>query len=107
MEQIYQFDEAGKRQRFGGMIEQIAVSKQQAALAVGRNVRTKDTGIHGLYITSLPDAQTVDYIATDDPCVGSAISPDKRYAAAVEAPLQLDDGRVTGEYKLILVKSRN
>lgn len=55
------------------MIEQIAVSKHQAALAVGRNVRTKDTGIHGLYITSLPDAQTVDYIATDAPCVGSGM----------------------------------
>ncbi len=107
---MFVFDLRGQlvnRQRFGGMIEQIAVSKQQAALAVGRNVRTKDTGVHGLYITSLPDAQTIDYIATDGPCVGSAISPDGRYAAAVEAPLQLDDGRVIGEYKLILVKSRN
>lgn len=95
------------RHRFGGMIEQIAVSKQLAAIAVGRNVRTKDPEVHGLHITSLPGAQTIDYIATDGPCVGSAISPDGRYAAAVEAPLQLDDGRIIGEYKLILVESRN
>jgi outer membrane protein assembly factor BamB len=95
------------RHRFGGMIEQIAVSKKEAAIAVGRNVRTKDPGVHGLYITSLPGAQMIDYIATNGPCVGSAISSDGRYTAAVEAPLQLDDGQIIGEYKLVLAQSRN
>ena len=40
----------------------------------------------------------------EGPCAGAAISKDGRLAAAVEAPLQLDDGTIMGEYRLIVIK---
>lgn len=89
--------------KFGGMIEQIAAGSRQAALAVGRNVRSKDLSVHGLYIVTIPEAQLVDRVATDGPCIAADISADGRYAAGIEAPIQLDDGRVVGEYKLVLL----
>lgn len=103
------FDEEGKLvslYRFGGMIEQLAVNKQEAVAAIGRNVRTKDPGVHGLYILSLPDFYPVDYIPTIGPCVSAAISSDGRYIAGVEAPLQLDDGQIIGNYKIILLERK-
>jgi hypothetical protein len=104
---VFVFDLSGKlvsRYKLGGMVEQISGTGQEMAIAIGRNVRTKDIGVHGLYILSLPDARLLDYVNTIGPCVGAAISPDGRYAAGVEAPLQLDDGRVVGTYRLLLLK---
>ena len=104
---VFIFDLSGKlvsRYKLGGMIEQISGTEQAMAIAIGRNVRTRDVGVHGLYLLSLPDARLLDYVATTGPCVGSAISPDGRYAAGVEAPLQLDDGQVIGAYRLLLLK---
>ncbi|SDE11654.1 WD40 repeat domain-containing protein [Sporomusa acidovorans] len=103
---LFVFDLQGKlmnNYKFGGMIEEIAAGNKLAALAVGRNVRSKDPSVHGLYIVTIPETRLVDYAATAGPCVAAAISADGRYAAAVEAPLQLDDGQVIGEYKLILL----
>jgi outer membrane protein assembly factor BamB len=94
------------RHRYGGMIEQIVVSNQTAVAAIARNVRTKDPGVHGLYIMSLPDLQMIDTIPTIGPCVSSAISADGKYVAGVEAPLQLDDGQIIGEYKLMLLEKK-
>jgi outer membrane protein assembly factor BamB len=106
---LFVFDQTGQlvnRLKFGGMIEQLVVNEQHAVLAIGRNVRTKDPSIHGLYIVSLPDAVLQDSVATTGPCVGVAISPNGRYVAGVEAPLQLDDGQVIGEYKLVLLERK-
>lgn len=89
--------------KFGGMIEQLAAGSKQIALAIGRNVRSKDPAVHGLYIMAIPGAQLIDYAATAGPCVAAAISVDGQYAAGIEAPLQLDDGQVIGEYKLIML----
>lgn len=93
--------------KIGGMIEQISTGKHQAALAGGRNVRSKDPSVHGLYIVAIPEARLVDYAATTGPCVAAAISADGRYAAGIEAPIQLDDGQIIGEYKLILLAKQN
>ncbi len=92
--------------KLGGMIEQMAVNDHKVVLAIGRNVRTKDVQVHGLYILSLPGTEIIDAVSTTGPCVGAAISPDGQYVAAVEAPLQLDDGQVIGEYKLLLLKQK-
>ena len=107
---LFVFDLQGNlvsNQKMGGMIEEIATGNSLAALAVGRNVRAKDPSVHGLYIVSIPEARVVDYAATTGPCIAAAISADGRYAAGIEAPLQLDDGQIIGEYKLILLARKD
>ncbi len=102
---IFVFDRQGQfinRYKLGGMIEEMATQEQTLVLAVGRNVRTKNPAVHGLYVLSLPDALLLDDAATAGPCVGAAVSRDGTYAAGVEAPIQLDNGEVIGEYKLRL-----
>lgn len=107
---MFVFDRQGmllSRYNTGGMIEQFSVGGDQAVLAVGRNTKTRDTGIHGLYVLSLPDLALISFFSMNGPCVGVAISSDQRYIAGVEAPLQLDDGSVTGTYRLLLFERRN
>jgi len=107
---LFVFDLQGNlvsNQKMGGMIEEIATGNSLAALAVGRNVRAKDPSVHGLYIVAIPEARVVDYAATTGPCIAAAISADGRYAAGIEAPLQLDDGQIIGEYKLILLAGKD
>jgi len=106
---VFTFNVSGKlihKYKLGGMIEQMAVNDHRTVLAVGRNVRTKDVQVHGLYVLSMPDGEIMDYANTVGPCVGVAISPNGEYIAGVEAPLQLDDGQVIGEYQLILFKQQ-
>lgn len=106
---MFVFDVSGKlihKQKLGGMIEQMAVNDKQVVLAIGRNVRTKEVGVHGLSILSLPKGEIMDTVHTVGPCVGAAISPSGEYIAGVEAPLQLDDGQVIGDYKLLLLKKK-
>ncbi len=107
---VFTFDRNGKliqKYKLGGMVEQLAVNENKAVLAVGRNVRTKDVKVHGLYVLSMPNGELIDNVTTIGPCVGSAISPNGQYIAGVEAPLQLDDGQVIGEYKVLLLKQRS
>ena len=104
---LFVFDLQGKlinSYKLDGTIEEMAAGSKLAVLAVGRNVRSKDPSMHGLYIVTIPETRLVDYAATSGgPCIAAAVSPDERYAAAIEAPIQLDDGRVIGEYKLTLL----
>lgn len=86
----------------GGMVEELSVSGGKAILAVGRNVRTKDTGVHGVQIVSLQDGRLNDHLPTAGPCIGAASTADGKYIAAVEAPLQLDDGHIIGGYHLYI-----
>ena len=79
------------------------LSEGAAAVAVGRNSRTKDASVHGLTLLSLRDGSVLDRLALEGPCAGAAISKDGRLAAAVEAPLQLDDGTIMGEYRLVVI----
>ncbi|HMM22746.1 MAG TPA: PQQ-binding-like beta-propeller repeat protein [Selenomonadales bacterium] len=88
--------------RAGGSIEEIAFAGRTLAAAVGRNTKTKDPRIHGLYVLAMPDATVAERMATDGPCVAAAVSPDRRYVAGLEAPLQMDDGTVVGSYQLWL-----
>ncbi len=89
--------------RAGGGIEEIAfASERQIAVAVGRNTKTKDPGVHGIYMVDMPNAAAVERLATAGPCAAVAVSPDERLVAGMEAPLQLDDGTVIGGYRLWL-----
>lgn len=106
---VFVFDRAGEfvsRYQTGGMIEDIDTGEKIVAVAVGRNVRSKDTTVHGLTLIALPEAGLADRLATTGPGVAAAVTADGAYAALIEAPLQLDDGQVIGEYKLHMVKRR-
>ncbi len=100
---FFLFDLSGNflaRQHAGGMIEQLNGNKETAALAVGRNIWTKDPLVHGLLLLNMKDGSEVRRFATNGPCVASAISFDGAYCAAVEAPLKLDNGEIIGDYRL-------
>lgn len=86
----------------GGMVEELSVSNGKAILAVGRNVRTKDTSVHGVHIVSIQDGRLIDQLSTAGPCIGAASTADGKYIAGVEAPLQLDDGQIIGGYHLYI-----
>lgn len=87
----------------GGSIEEIAFSSAgQMVAAVGRNTKTKDPSVHGIYVVDLPNAAAVDKLVTYGPCAAVAVSPDERLVAGIEAPLQLDDGSIIGGYRLWL-----
>lgn len=104
---VFVFDRDGNlvnRYPAGGMIEDIDQRGGRLAVAVGRNIRSKDLAVHGLSILSLPEAKLLDRFPTDGPCVAAAVSADGKYAAGIEAPIQLDDGQVVGEYKLTLLR---
>lgn len=104
---VFLFDYQGRlieKKELGGMAEQLALSEGAAAVAVGRNSRTKNAAVHGLTLLSLRDGSVLDRLALEGPCAGAAISKNGRFAAAVEAPLQLDDGTIMGEYRLIVIK---
>ncbi len=89
--------------RAGGGIEEMAFAGGRLiAVAVGRNTKTKDPGVHGIYVLDMPNAAAVEKLATAGPCAAVAVSPDERLVAGIEAPLQLDDGSIIGGYRLWL-----
>lgn len=103
---LFVFDAAGRftaKWRAGGGIEEMAfASARRIAVAVGRNTKTKDPGVHGVYVLAMPNAAAVEKLATAGPCAAVAISPDERLVAGIEAPLQMDDGSIIGGYRLWL-----
>lgn len=104
---LFVFDSEGQlisRSAQGGIIEEVSAHKHTLSVAIGRNIRTKDPSVHGLYILSLPDQELIDRLKTAGPCISSAISNDGEFAAVIEAPLQLDDGSIVGDYWLWLLE---
>lgn len=108
---IFVFDAAGKllkRSQMGemGMIEQLIVENKQIVIAIGRNLKTKSPEQHGVYILDLPQANIIEKLKTAGPCIGVAVSRDGQKLAALEAPLQLDNGEIVGEYKMHLFNKK-
>ena len=100
---VFLFDRQGtllKRRKLGGMIEEMKTVGSELAVAVGRNIRTKDAGIHGVALLSTPELELVDWLPAAGPCVAVAASP--KYVVAMEAPLQLDSGEVVGSYRILV-----
>ena len=67
-------------------------------VAVGRNIRTKDSTIHGMMIMTAPELEIVDFLPTEGPCV--AVTANSSHVAGMEGPLQLDSGEVVGQYRI-------
>lgn len=88
------------RWQAGGSVEEMSFAAPYAAAAIGRNTKTKDASVHGLYVLGLEDAAVAGRIPTEGPAVAAALAREGRYAAVVEVPLKLDDGRIVGSYKL-------
>ncbi len=84
----------------GGNIEDIGFAGGKAVLAVGRNIQSRDYAVHGCKVVDLADGRIVRAFNTAGPCQAAAISEDGRYAAAIEAPAVLEDGRMFGSYSL-------
>lgn len=97
------FDRAGKfkaRWQAGGSVEEMSFAAPYAAAAIGRNTKTKDASVHGLYVLGLEDAAVAGRIPTEGPAVAAALARQGKLAAVVEVPLKLDDGRIVGSYRL-------
>lgn len=100
---VFLFDREGnlrKRRKLGGMIEEMKLVGQELAVAVGRNIRTKDASIHGVALLSAPELELVDWLPAAGPCVAVAASP--KHVVAMEAPLQLDSGEIVGSYRILV-----
>jgi outer membrane protein assembly factor BamB len=98
---VFLFDHEGnllKRRKLGGMVEEFKSVGNQLAVAIGRNIRTKDITIHGMVLLSAPELDIVDVLPTEGPCVAVAANP--AYLVGMEAPLQLDNGEVVGAYRI-------
>ena len=95
-----------KKWQAGGSIDELAFSSQGLVAAIGRNTKTKDLSVHGLVLLRLSDGEIIDRIASEGPCIATAISPDGRFAAGIEAPIQTDSGTIVGKYRLILIEKR-
>lgn len=98
---VFLFDRDGtllKRRKLGGMIEEMKTMGAELAVAVGRNVRTKDPSIHGIAVLSTPDLELVDWLPTVGPSIATAA--DTKHVLAMEAPMQLDSGEVIGAYRI-------
>ena len=106
---VFMFDLSGKmtgRWQAGGSIEEMAFGHNMAVAGVGRNTKTRDDTIHGMYILNLTDAQLEERLPTVGPCIAVGISPKEDYLASIEAPLQKDDGQIIGDYRLSIWKKR-
>ena len=99
---VFLFDRGGnfvKRRQMGGMVEEMrAVGQNTLVVAVGRNIRTKDSTIHGMMVMTAPELEVVDFLPTEGPCV--AVTANSSHIAGMEGPLQLDSGDVVGQYRI-------
>lgn len=104
---IVVFDRSGKfisRYQAGGSVEELAFAYPYVAAAIGRNTKTKDANVHGLYIYHMLHGEIVGKIPTVGPAIAAAISKTGKLAAVVEVPLKLDNGQIIGQYQLTMSK---
>ncbi len=83
-------------------IEETAVARGVAALAVGRNVRNHDYKAHGVSVVSLKDGTLLNEYHTAGPLQTLAISDDGHRIAGIELPAVTPEGNLIGAYRLHL-----
>ncbi len=86
----------------------ISEDNKYVALAVGKNIFTKDASSHGVYVLDLERkggaSSKLEWVyRTEGVAIASDISPDGKYIAAIEAPVKLESGEIIGEHKLIIL----
>lgn len=100
---LFMFDNNGNfryQWRAGGGVEEVDHGERLAVVGVGRNLRTKDIGVHGAAVIRLSDGVLQDKLQTEGPCQAVAISADEKTIAAIEAPALMSDGKIIGAYRL-------
>lgn len=86
----------------------ISEDNKYVALAVGKNILTKDTSSHGVYVLNLERkggaSSRLEWVyKTEGVAIASDISPDGKYIAAIEAPVKLESGETIGEHRMIIL----
>ena len=105
---IYVFNKTGEflyQWKAGGAVEDVAFAYPYAAIAVGKNTKTKNVEVHGLRLLNLETGEIEVQIPTKGPNIAAAISKNGTYIAAVEVPLKKNDGTVVGTYTLHLLRN--
>lgn len=105
---LFFYDYQGKlKNKFSaqGAIGELSFSedKKLALVPVGRNVRTADTTVHGLYLFA--EGKNIYHYSSKGPIIAASLSADGEYIAALEAPVILDDqATVLGKYQVLLLQ---
>lgn len=91
---------------FGGNVEDASFAEDYGAFAIGRNIHSKNYSVHGMKIINTETGETLLSFPTHGPCQATALSPDGKYAAVIEAPASLEDGKIIGSYTLHIIKTK-
>jgi len=108
---ILVYDRDGKlkwKWNTGGYTQRIHISPEYLAVPVAQNILTKQTKIHGVYLFDRKtDGSATEkllwFYRVEGIAIDAAVSPDGRYVAVLEAPIDIEPGRgrnVIGEYRL-------
>jgi hypothetical protein len=86
----------------------ISQDNKYVALAVGKNIITKDASSHGVYVLNLERkggaSSKLEWVyKIEGVAIASDISPDGKYIAAVEAPVKMESGEIIGEHRMIIL----
>lgn len=86
----------------------ISLDNKYVVLAVGKNILTKDARSHGVYVLNLEKkggaSSRLEWVyKTEGAAIAADISPDGKYIAAIEAPVELEDGEIIGEHRMIIL----
>lgn len=83
-----------------GGIESISQARDYLFLSIGRDLKNKRTSEHGVIALRADNGKLFEKISTNGPCLSAAASEDGKFLAAMEAPLQLPNGKIIGSYRL-------
>lgn len=105
---LFFYDYQGKLlQKFAakGAVGELSFDREKklVLVPVGRNVRTMDVEVHGVYLLNGEKASY--HYTSQGPIIAAVLSPAGEYITALEGPVLLEDGvTVLGKYQVILLK---
>ncbi len=91
-----------------GYSKAISTNDRYVVIPVGKNIITKDAGVHGVYVFDLEKkggaSSKLEWVyRTEGVVVAADISPDGKYMAAIEAPVKLESGEIIGKHRMIIL----